>query len=64
MSKSKSEAVVTFEYRLTDKDGNPKPIWQENKAGRFIREKLGMDIQKWPLGKWSDVMINVTKKEL
>ena len=58
-----TKTEITFEYRVLDKDGNPKPIWQENKVGRFLRERLGFDIQRRPFGKLAAVMTNTATRE-
>jgi len=62
MSESKAKQRIVFEYRLYDKDGNPKPLWIENRLGRFFRERLGLDIQHWPFGKPGLVMRNEAKR--
>lgn len=41
------------EFVLRDKNGNIKPLWNENKVGKFIRTFLGLDLKGVPfLGAW------------
>jgi hypothetical protein len=42
----------TIELRVTDKDGNVKPLWDENRIGRWFRTKLGIDLRIPMLGRW------------
>lgn len=41
------------EFVLRDKNGNIKPLWNENWLGRFIRTFFGFDLKGFPfLGVW------------
>jgi len=37
------------EYVLRDKNGNVKPLWNENAVARFFREELGIGVPRIPL---------------
>ena len=63
VTSTKTGTMVTFEYVLFDKYGNKKMLWQENRLGRFIRERLATDIQHKPFGKWVPIMRNVVKQK-
>lgn len=60
MAETAQRFKVEAKYVLRDKNGNVLPIWQENRAGAWLRTKLGWDIQKWPLGKWVNERVSTT----
>ena len=44
-------------FRVLDKNGNLKKLWNENKLGKFIRTRFGLDLQGWFfLGFWNTKM--------
>lgn len=38
-----------IQYILRDKNGNVKPLWNENAVARFFREELGIGLPRIPL---------------
>lgn len=45
-------------FIVRDKFGKVKKLWNENRIGKFIREKLGFDLQGiFFLGHWGDKMV-------
>jgi len=45
MIKDKQKLVGRYNLTITDKNGELKELWQENKLGRFIFEKFGLDLR-------------------
>lgn len=47
-----------FAIRVKRADGTYKPLWQENRLGRFIRRHFGADFQgALALGRWTTEMV-------
>jgi hypothetical protein len=47
----------TTEITLRDGNGNIKPLWSENRLGKFVRRTFGIDLQGWTgLGTWVDCL--------
>jgi len=54
--KSKIKGELTFKVR--DKWGRTKQLWQENWLGKLIRKTLGVDLQGISfLGRWTDQLV-------
>jgi hypothetical protein len=54
--KSKIKGELTFKVR--DKWGQTKQLWQENWLGKLIRKTLGVDLQGISfLGRWTDQLV-------
>ena len=46
-----------LEFKVTDKYGSAKKLWNENWLGKYIRTKLGRDIQGFFLfGRWDKIL--------
>src|SRR5579885_695120 len=45
-------------FVLYDKDGNVKPLWNENRVGRFLRERLGEIRIPLLTGRYAEVMFS------
>lgn len=60
-AKGRFRIAQNVEYVLRDKDGNVKPIFQENKLFRFLMNKGILSPHAWKipfiLGHWSDARI-------